>query len=200
MSEKKTSHVFTHYGCLKKSKQSTPPSFLFTQTNFRKTLDAIHTKSTPRMLLRLHKRAYAVEAHPEAVWSTPEEILKRGLTNSLIHLAEPFSDYMRVQIDVLFSTTSFSIPTHSLKPLKQCNTLDILLPRLRITFVYSVVIVQGIGNGEIIDSDAHFEDLLQRLVDLRTDLRTALLMALHPRLGAQSMLGGIGEDLMRGLI
>jgi hypothetical protein len=109
----------------------------------------------------------------------------------------PFPEYMRAQIEALFMTTPGPSSIHSLKALRMCSTLEVLMPRLRITFTYCAVVIQGIGSGELIDSDAHFEDLVIGLIDMRTDLRVALLMALHPRLGAQSPLGCVGEDVMR---
>jgi hypothetical protein len=107
---------------------------------------------------------------------------------------------MRLQIEALFETRQG--PAHIRSPtraLRACDTLEVLMPRLLITFAYSAVVIQGIGNSELINSDLHFEELIQGILDIRTDLRAALLMALHPRLGAASPLGCVGGDVMRML-
>ena len=169
------------------------------QTRFMCLLAKLHSNPSQRALVRLHNQTHVVQSHRDARWSTPTEIIARGLTCYFIILTQPFAEYMRLQIEALFVTTAGPATLLSTNTCKLCNTLEIPIPRLRITFTYSAVVVQGVGNGELIDSDRHFENLIQDLLDLRTDLRIALLMALHPRLGFNSNLGLIGEDLLQEL-
>ena len=171
------------------------------QARLTRLLTDVHAHPTRRRLIRLHNQSYAVQRHAHAEWGVPEEVVLRGLTNSYVLLTDPFHEYMQTQIEALFDTKRSitqppSSPTH---PLTFCNAVHTTLPKLSITIVYSTIIIQGIGSGELIDSDRHFEDLMQCLVDLRTDLRVALLMALHPRLGANALLSCVGEDVLRHL-
>jgi hypothetical protein len=172
------------------------------QARLIRILNDIHFNPThSKSLLRMHNQVHAVQKNPNAVWGTPDSIIPKGLTDSFIHLTEPFHEYMLITIQELFTTeqqhtTSFH---SSSKPLKQCNILSLSLPPLRITMLHSAVIIQGIGEGELMNSDRHFEELMQHLIDLRTELRLALLMALHPRLGANASLGRVGPDLLQKL-
>ena len=171
------------------------------QARLARLLTDTHTKPTRRRLIRLHNQSYAVQRHSHAEWGIPKEVVQRGLTNSYVLVTDPFHEYMQTQIEALFDTKRDPAhpPTSPTHPLTFCNTIHTTLPQLRITIVYSAIIIQGIGDGELIHSDRHFEEFMQCLLDLRTELRVALLMALHPRLGADSSLSWVGEDLLRNL-
>jgi hypothetical protein len=170
--------------------------FPVAQLRFMCLLAEIHSNPKRRTLIRLNNQAHVVQIHRNAVWGTPSQVIPRGLTYGHIHLTSPFSEYMRIQIEALFDTEPIQSPLRSLNPFKACHILDVISPRVRITFAYAAVIIQGIGNGELIDSDKYFEELIQHLIDLRTDFRLSLLMALHPRLGASSPLSYLGEDII----
>ena len=159
----------------------------------------IQSKKNQRTCMRLVNQTHVVQRHNDAVWITPKQVVPKGLTRGHVHLTNPFNEYMRIQLEALFDTEPGKVSIHSPNPLKSCYTLDVLSPRLTVTFVHTAVIIQGIGNGELIDSDEHFDDLICCLIDLRTDLRTAVLMALHPRLGADSKLSTLGEDMIHTL-
>lgn len=173
--------------------------FPVAQLRFMCLLAELHQKPNQKTLTRLHNQAHVVQTHCNATWGKPSHILAQGLTAQHIHLTEPFAEYMRLQIEALFITVQGPASLRSPRALKMCDTIDVLMPRLRITFTYAAVIIQGVGHGELVDSDAHFEELIQGLIDMRTELRVALLMALHPRLGNESPLGCVGEDVMRML-
>ena len=170
------------------------------QNRLKRLLNRIQTNPThTRSLSQMNNQAHAVQKHVAAKWGTPESTVSKGLTDSFILLTEPFHEYMLNIIDAVFRTepqhtSSFHSKTH-----KQCNILCLSMPPLRITMIHSAVIIQGIGDGELMSSDRHFEELVQHLLDLRTELRIALLMALHPRLGACASLGLIGVDLLQEL-
>jgi hypothetical protein len=173
-----------------------------TQARLVRLLSDVHKRPTRKRILQLHNQSYAMQRHANAEWSTPSEIVGNGLTDAFILLTDPFHEYMQTQLEALFATKqgiASDSPESECHALTVCNTLFIALPRLRITLVYSAIIIEGIGNGELVDGDRHFEDLVQQLVDLRTSLRVALLMALHPRLGADASLSWVGEDVLRNL-
>ena len=171
------------------------------QARLLRLLSDVHSHPTRRRITRLHNQSFVVQYHNHAKWALPAKVVQRGLTDSYVFLTNPFYEYMQMQIEELFDTQQgFTHPPSSpTNTLTFCNTLHTTLPQLSITIVYSTIIIQGIGSGELIDSDRHFEDLMQCLVDLRTDLRVALLMALHPRLGANALLSCVGEDVLRHL-
>ena len=170
------------------------------QNRLKRLLNRIQTNPThTKSLSRMHTQAHAVQTHPEAKWGTPESTVPRGLTDSFIHLTDPFHEYMLATIVALFRTEPRHISSFHSKPHRQCNIIRLSMPTLRITMIHSAVIIQGIGDGELMSSDRHFEELMQHLLDLRAELRIALLMAVHPRLGASASLGMIGVDLLQEL-